>query len=80
MGAGSVPKRQAARSQPWALRAQDDTVPFGYWPAGEPDPWRDTADFLPAPFGYKELYEVSTPTTTPDSTSTSATQTFQGSG
>jgi hypothetical protein len=33
---------------------------FGYWPAGEPDPWRETADFLPALFGYTELYEVST--------------------
>ena len=27
VGAGSVPKHQAARSQPSALRAQDDTVP-----------------------------------------------------
>ena len=27
---------------------------FGYWPAGEPDPWH-TADFLPALFGYTEL-------------------------
>jgi hypothetical protein len=60
VGAGSVPKRQAARSQPSTLRAQDDTVLFGYWPAGGPDPWRDTADFLPALFGYTELYEVST--------------------
>ena len=33
---------------------------FGKWPAGEPDPWRDTAAFLPALFGYTELYEVST--------------------
>ena len=39
---------------------------FGYWPAGEPDPWRDTAPFLPALFGYKELYEVSTSRTVRD--------------
>jgi hypothetical protein len=32
---------------------------FGKWPRGEPDPWRDTADFLPALFGYTELYEIS---------------------
>src|SRR5215211_3552243 len=60
VGAGSVPKRQAAWSRPSALRAQDDTIPVRVLPAGEPDPWRDTAAFLPALFGYTELYEVST--------------------
>lgn len=59
-------ERAAFRS---AKRHGPDRVPFGlkmtrflfgYWPAGEPDPWRDTAAFLPALFGYTELYEVST--------------------